>query len=368
MGLTTSGLGMAATVNLDSVYRVVAKSGIAYYYAWKGKGAPRLKAEPGSAAFVEELAAALATRRNGDRSKMLGLTHLWLASDAWTKPRGQGGMADSTKKNWKPFVKAIQTDFGALRIIQFDRATVIRPIIKRWLDRRWKDHPRQADMAKQVLSAMLSFAVDQDLLASNPCLGMKNRYSSDRADRIWTEADMARLAAKAPPQIMLAARLAALTGLRRGDLLRLSWSHVGKLAIELPSTGKTGTGALIPLYGELKALLKEIPRTASTLVLNNSDGLPWKSGFGSSWNKALIAAGLQGEDLHYHDFRGTAATRMHLAGWTNREIAEALAWDEDSVDRIIRRYVQRDALLRDMIRRMDRNDRRTDSEKTAEKS
>ena len=51
MGLTTSGLGMAATVNLDSVYRVVAKSGVAYYYAWKGKGAPRLHAEPGSAAF-----------------------------------------------------------------------------------------------------------------------------------------------------------------------------------------------------------------------------------------------------------------------------------------------------------------------------
>ncbi|MFN7110277.1 MAG: tyrosine-type recombinase/integrase [Brevundimonas sp.] len=367
MGLTTSGLGMAATVNLDSVYRVVAKSGVAYYYAWKGKGAPRLHAEPGSAAFVEELAAALATRRTGDRSKMLGLTDLWLASDAWTKPRGQGGMADSTKKNWKPFVKAIQTDFGTLRILQFDRATVIRPIIKRWLDKRWKDHPRQADMAKQVLSAMLSFAVDQDLLAANPCIGMKNRYSSDRADRIWTPEDMARLASAAPPQIMLAARLAALTGLRRGDLLRLSWNHIGKLAIDLPSTSKTGSGALIPLYAELRALLKEIPKV-SPIVLTNSDGLPWKSGFGSSWNKALIAAKMQDDDLHYHDFRGTAATHMHLARWTNPEIAEALAWDEDSVDRIIRRYVTRDALLRDMIRRMDRNDRRTKLEKSAEKS
>lgn len=102
-------------------------------------------------------------------------------------------------------------------------------------------------------------------------------------------------------------------------------------------------------------------------VLTTAERIPWKSGFGSSWNKALIAAGLNDADLHWHDFRGTAATRMHLAGWTNREIAEALAWDEESVDRIIRRYVKRDALLRDMIRRIDENSAGTKSEKSAEK-
>jgi len=77
---------------------------------------------------------------------------------------------------------------------------------------------------------------------------------------------------------------------------------------------------------------------------------------------------MQDDDLRYHDFRGTAATRMRLAGWTNREIAEAVAWDEESVDRIIRRYVKRDALLRDMIRRMDENTRRTDTEKARKKA
>ena len=96
----------------------------------------------------------------------------------------------------------------------------------------------------------------------------------------------------------------------------------------------------------------EIPKV-SPIVLTNSDGHPWKTGFGSSWNKALIAAKLNDADLHFHDFRGTAATRMYLAGLTNREIAEATARDEESVDRIIRRYVTRDALLRDRIRKLD---------------
>lgn len=119
--------------------------------------------------------------------------------------------------------------------------------------------------------------------------------------------------------------------------------------------------------GELSALLKEIPKV-STIVLTNSDGLPWKTGFGSSWNKALIAAKLNGADLHFHDFRGTAATRMYLAGLSKREIAEATAWDEESVDRIIRRYVTRDALLRERIAKLDQNGRRTETEKSAEKS
>lgn len=358
---------MAAKVNLDSVYRVRAKSGVEYFYAWKGKGAPRLHSEPGSPEFVEELAAALATRKTGDRTKMLGLTHMWLASTAWTAPRDKGGMADSTKKNWKPFVKAIQNHFGPLRIIQFERTTTIRPAIKRWLDKHWKDHPRQADMAKQVLSALLSFAVENDMLASNPCIGMKNRYANNRADRIWTPDALETLAKAAPPHVMRAARLAALTGLRQGDLLRLSWGHVGKLAIDLPSTSKTGKGALIPMYAELKALLAEIPKV-STIVLTNGDGHPWKSGFGSSWNKALIAAKMQDADLHFHDLRGTAATRMYLGGLEKAEIAEALAWDEESVDRIIKRYVTRDALLRDRIKRLDQNARRTETEKSAEKS
>ncbi len=37
-------------------------------------------------------------------------------------------------------------------------------------------------------------------------------------------------------------------------------------------------------------------------------------------------AGLADRDLHFHDLRGTAATKFFLAGFTVREIAETLAW------------------------------------------
>ena len=365
-----------AKVDLDSVYRVTSRAGKVYVYAWKGKGAPRLLKPEGSDAFVQELAEALANRRAGDGSRIAALCAMWRASDDWTKP-APVGLAESTKKTWRRFLDDIQIHFGPLRIAQFDNALSIRPDIRRWRN-KWSDRPRQADMAKQVLSALLSFAVDQDKLTANPCLGIANLYQNDRSDRIWRPEDLERLAAKASSQVTLAARLGALTGLRQGDLLRLAWSHVGPLAIEI-RTGKSGgkKTALIPIYAELRALLDTIPRV-STMVLTTGSGQPWQTGFGASWNAALISAGfkeldkagkvIRDADLHFHDLRGTAATRMYLGGLTIREIAEIFTWGEDDVERLINRYVKRDELLKDRIRRLDENAQRTDLEKSGEKS
>jgi hypothetical protein len=65
------------------------------------------------------------------------------------------------------------------------------------------------------------------------------------------------------------------------------------------------------------------------------------------------AARRAGIDKHFHDLRGTAAPRLYLAGFTLREIAEVLAWEAAHEERIIHRYVRRDALLRDRIARVD---------------
>jgi len=50
-------------------------------------------------------------------------------------------------------------------------------------------------------------------------------------------------------------------------------------------------------------------------------------------------------DLRFHDLRGTAATKFYLANLSKREIAEILGWQEEKIDRIIRRYVGRTAAL-----------------------
>ncbi len=76
-------------------------------------------------------------------------------------------------------------------------------------------------------------------LDTNPCVGIEHLYSNDRSSLIWTDDDFAALKPHASREVLMTAKLASLTGLRRGDLLRLSWSHVGDLAVEI-RTGKSG--------------------------------------------------------------------------------------------------------------------------------
>lgn len=333
-------------VDVKGAYKVTAK-GRVYWYAWRG--GPRIKAAPGTDAFLTELAGHRDGRKGGDPNRISGLCVEWKASDRWTLPREKGGYSDGVKRNWRRWVDEISTYFGSLRVSVFDLPE-IRRTIKKWRN-QWKDTPRAADMAKQVLSALLTYAVEEGKLATNPCFGIANLYASDRSEIIWTEDDVMQLAGHASPEIMYALGLACLTGLRQSDLLKLSWSHVGELAIEM-RTGKSGEQktAVIPMYAELKAFLAVIP-VRSTRVLTNSDGHPWKTGFSSSWNKSVKPAGI---DKHFHDARGSFVTWAYELGvFTIKELAELVAWSEDKVERIINRYVRRDALLRDKIRRMD---------------
>src|SRR5206468_8923780 len=117
------------------------------------------------------------------------------------------------------------------------------------------------------------------------------------------------------PEIAHAVDLAAHTGLRLSDLLHLSWSHVGEDAITF-STGKSRgrREAIIPLYDDLRAVLARIPKRATT-ILTSSKRRPWTvDGFGSSFNDAKHAAGIAEKDFHFHDLRGTAATKFYIAG------------------------------------------------------
>jgi hypothetical protein len=112
-------------------------------------------------------------------------------------------------------------------------------------------------------------------------------------------------------------------------------------------------------YDGLRDVIARIPKRATT-VLTSSKRRPWTpDGFGSSFNDAKHAAGIADKDLHFHDLRGTAATKFYIAGLPIRVIAEVLAWGEDQVERIIRRYVERAAATKAAIRQLNEVRKRT---------
>src|SRR5262249_49037065 len=98
--------------------------------------------------------------------------------------------------------------------------------------------------------------------------------------------------------------------------------------------------AVIPLYDDLRNVLARIPKR-STTILTDSRGRPWKTAnaLAAAFRRAKKKAGMHDRDLHFHDLRGTAATKFYIAGLSNRDIAEILAWSEHQVERTVRRFV-----------------------------
>jgi integrase len=345
-------------VELKGLHRVKA-GGREYVYAWRG--GPQIKSRPvGGPAFMAEYNEAVASRRGDDSSKFRSVVTSYRSSEAFV------GLADTTRRVWGRWLDRIGSHFGDLSVRQFDRPDRIRPIIRKWRS-TWATQPRTADYAMQVLSRVLSHAVEDGRIAANPCEGIKQLYSTNRSEIIWTDADIAQLRASASTEVMHAVDLAAATGLRPADLFRLSWSHIGEDAIVITtSKSRHKREAVIPLYDDLRALLKRIPKRSTVVLTTARDHRPWR-GFSSSFAGAMEDAEMAERDLHFYDLRGTAATRFYLAGLPVRVIAEIMGWEEETVSRISR-YVDRHAAVKATILQMRAAKRRTGSVKTAVKT
>jgi hypothetical protein len=170
-------------VDLRGIAKTTAK-GRTYWYAWRG--GPRLRGEPGSPEFMASYNEAIESRRTPEPGRFRALVVLYKASADYAK------LAESTRRNWSPWLDRIAEYFGELRIAQFERPEKIRPAIRRWRT-QWADKPRTADYGMQVLSRVLSCAVDAGKIAGNPCEGIKRTYAGDRSEIIWTDADIAQL-------------------------------------------------------------------------------------------------------------------------------------------------------------------------------
>ena len=107
---------------------------------------------------------------------------------------------------------------------------------------------------------------------------------------------------------------------------------------------KTGARVSIPVGAPLKAALDATPKR-SPIILLSTDNKPWtEDGFRSSWRKACKKAGIAG--VTFNDLRGTAVTRLALAGCTEAEIATITGHTLRDVRSILdAHYLHRDPAL-----------------------
>jgi integrase len=307
-----------------------------YWYAWKG--GPRLDGEPGAAEFIASYNEAVGRKAAPPRGKLLSLLHEYQASEDFRS------LADSTRRSYLPLIRRVEQAFGDFPLSGLsDRRT--RGIFMAWRDGLAVNAGRrQADYAWSVLARALSWGLDRGLVTTNPCTRGGRLYRGGaRADNIWTAADEAAFLERAPTHLHLALLLALWTGQRQGDLLRLPWSAYDGTHLRLRQS-KTGRRVVIPVGAPLKAVLDAATKH-STIILTNSDGKPWTSdGFRASWGKGSKVAGVVG--VTFHDLRGTAVTRLALAGCTEAEIATITGHSVAGVRAILdTHYLSRDPKL-----------------------
>jgi integrase len=311
-----------------------------YFYAWRG--GPMLKADDGTPlapkdpAFSVAYAAAHADRKKPATGTLFSLIAAFKISTEFTT------LAEVTKKAYRRYLKMIEEEFGTmpLSVVQDRRA---RGKFKEWRD-GMAANPRKADYAWTVLARVLAVAKDRGLIAVNVCERGGRLYEADRAEIIWLPEHIKAFCSVASPELQFALLLALWTGQRQGTLIDIAWSQYDGTHIRLQPNkqrrGKKKKRIVIPVGAPLKIVLDaRRPEKPEGTILRNTFGKTWTSdGFRASWSTAFDRAKLGDADLHFHDLRGTAVTRLALAGCTVPQIAAITGHSPRDVDEILKAH------------------------------
>jgi integrase len=298
-----------------------------YAYAWRG--GPPVKAPRGTAAFDAEVKALREAQTYVERSSKSAASiystieqtvDKYLDSEDFLK------RAPRTQADYRKLAAIVVETFGKLEGAALaSNPDQVRGDILDWRDGLAKRSKRQADYAYVFFNIVLNWGKRRGKLPANPCRdqGVEKVYTTNRRDKVWTDAQIAAFKAAASPEIAFAMDLGFWTLQRQGDLLELPWSAYDGDVITLKQN-KTGAEVVVPVAGPLKKVLDAMPRKSPIMLVNQS-GIPWSDdGFRVMWAKTCHKAGVANSrsgGVTFHDLRGTGASRMGQAGCTTIEIA-----------------------------------------------
>lgn len=341
-----------ALPGLHSVTRKLADGQtVTYHYAWRG--GPRIKAEAGTAEFAAEF-----QRLTEGRDKApICADHFQRIINDYQRAPAFTRLKPDTKAGYIRHIKTIEAAFGDIPIKALNSPRIRRVFLD------WRDGmaatPRTANYRFAVLARIMAWAYDRRIIAQNPCERPGKLATGTRADVVWTDEQIAAMIEQSGPQIALAVLIAAETGQRQRDVIRLTWAAYDGQTIRLTQS-KGGKRVIIPASATLRnALDGERARMAgrrATTICTTSRGKPWTpDGFKTSFGKARDAAGLQG--LTFHDLRGTAVVRLARAGCTLPEIMSITGHSAKGAAAILEHhYLSADQLVSESaIARLERN-------------
>lgn len=204
--------------------------------------------------------------------------------------------------------------------------------------------PVTAAKVYRLLRTILNTAVDDGLIAQNPCriAGAGVERSAERP--IPSIDDLRRISDALPERYALVPWIAGVAGLRKGEIFGLARRHVNldrrSLIVERALQEQNGIGVVfVTPKTETSARAVVMPNSLMPLVVahmetfvgsapddllfTNTTGRPVRATvWTKAWNEARRDSGL--EAVRLHDFRHLAGTLSALAGATLKELMDRL--------------------------------------------
>jgi integrase len=174
----------------------------------------------------------------------------------------------------------------------------------------------------------------ENVLRTNPVSLISKPKAPRPRDRRLESGELERLlsaCASPNPWFRSVVLFAIETGMRRGEILSLTWEHVhlDKRYVHLPDT-KNGESRDVPLSPQALELLRELPRN----IRGDQVVFPLHyEALKSAWRRACSRAGIS--NLRFHDLRHEATSRFFEKGLNVMEVA-AITGHKDL--RMLQRY------------------------------
>lgn len=293
-------------------------SGRVYWIEWYQDGQrKRERIGPNKAAAEQRLREVLSARTEG--------RHIHKSPDTLTTFRELGkwylNLAEvKAKKSYnrdQALIRKLEPFFGD-RLLKDITPTLVEAYKQRRLGeisyRKQPTKPATVNRELACLQSIFNRAVMNQGAERNPTKGVRPLKLNNVRDRILSQDEYEHLLTHLPHYLKPVVKLAYYTGMRKGEILKLTWDHVdlreGFIHLRAEDT-KTQEGRSVPLNDEMIAMLQAMPRGLPGVPVFTYQGKSIKD-VKRSFKTACKNAGI--ENFTFHDFRHTAINNWRLAG------------------------------------------------------